>query len=465
MSYEVISPPPVDTDSGVRTRRTIDPASVHGTLGRHLLVDGFDLVVDLRRSRGSVIVDAIGGKRYIDFFTFFASMPVGFNHPALLSEQFQDELLHAAIAKPSCSDAYTVEMAEFVDTFSRVGIPSYLPHAFFIEGGALAVENALKTAFDWKVRRNFSRGHAEEKGFRIAHFVAAFHGRSGYTMTMTNTDPRKVAYYPKFPGWPRIVNPAAVFPLVGENLDRTVALEQQAVQQLKQAFIEHPDEIAAIIIEPIQGEGGDNHFRTEFFRELRVLADENDALLIFDEVQTGVGMTGKFWAHEHFVRPDILVFGKKMQVCGILAGPRVDEVPDNVFHVSSRINSTWGGNLTDMVRSRKYLEIIEQERLVARAAATGAYLLSRLEDFAREYPELLSNARGRGLFCAIDIGTAELRDAIRTKAYEQGLVLLGAGPRAIRFRPALDIDMETLDEGLAILGSVFAQHAARPSHP
>ena len=139
MPYEFLPAPPIEIRSGVRTRRSIDPSSVHSILSRHLLVDGFDLVIDLRRSRGSVIVDAVTGKRYVDFFTFFASMPVGFNHPELHSEQFQDDLLHAAIAKPSCSDAYTVEMADFVDTFSRVGIPHYLPHAFFIEGGALAV--------------------------------------------------------------------------------------------------------------------------------------------------------------------------------------------------------------------------------------------------------------------------------------------------------------------------------------
>jgi L-lysine 6-transaminase len=129
-------------------------------------------------------------------------------------------------------------------------------------------------------------------------------------------------------------------------------------------LLDNKDEICAILIEPIQSEGGDNHLRTEFMIALRQLADEHEALLIYDEIQTGVGLTGKFWCHQHFgpdARPDIIAFGKKMQVCGILAGKRLDEIEGNVFKVSSRINSTWGGNLVDMVRSSKIMEIIEED--------------------------------------------------------------------------------------------------------
>jgi L-lysine 6-transaminase len=147
-------------------------------------------------------------------------------------------------------------------------------------------------------------------------------------------------------------------------LEDLIERENKSIREIKQAFINNPDDIAAIIIEPIQGEGGDNHFRPEFLQRLRDIANEEDALLIFDEVQTGVGLTGTMWAHEQLgVKPDILAFGKKMQVCGILATNRVDEVPDNVFRVSSRINSTWGGSLTDMVRATRYLEIIQEDNI------------------------------------------------------------------------------------------------------
>jgi L-lysine 6-transaminase len=160
-------------------------------------------------------------------------------------------------------------------------------------------------------------------------------------------------YFPRF-DWPRITNPKLEFPVTQAVLERVVAEEAQAVAEIEQAVRANPDDIAALIIEPIQGEGGDNHFRPEFFRELRRLADEHDFMFIVDEVQTGLGATGKLWGVEHMgVRPDIIAFGKKTQVCGIMAGDRIDEVEDNVFVVSSRLNSTWGGSLVDMVRSQR----------------------------------------------------------------------------------------------------------------
>ncbi|MGE5359863.1 MAG: L-lysine 6-transaminase [Bacteroidales bacterium] len=439
-----------------RSNRTA-PADVHSTLARHMLADGYDIVLDLDSSNGRRLRDARTGRDYLDLFSFFATMPLGFNHPKLRDEGFRAKLLRAALVNPSNSDIYTSEMADFVDTFSRVGIPSYLPYAFFVSGGALGVENALKAAMDWKVRRNFRNGAREETGHQVLHFRAAFHGRSGYTLSMTNTaDPRKHQYYAKF-SWPRVVNPALQFPVTEAETARVEQVEQEAVAAVKAAFAERPDDIAAIIIEPIQAEGGDNHFRAEFLHALRQLADENDALLIFDEVQTGVGLTGRFWAHEHFgVRPDLLAFGKKMQVCGMLAGPRLDEEPENVFHVSSRINSTWGGSLADMVRAERYLQIIEEDRLIENAAKVGAHLLARLEALQVSRPDLLSNARGRGLMCAIDFPDTATRDIVADKAYEAGVVILACGCRSLRFRPPLDITVEEVNEGIDILAKAAA---------
>jgi len=136
-----------------------------------------------------------------------------------------------------------------------VAMPATLPHAFFIEGGALAVENTLKAAFDWKIRKNRTRGYREERGRQIVHFRQAFHGRSGYTLSLTNTDPVKTDLFPKF-AWPRVLNPAVRYPLNEENLARVIADEETSIGQIKQAFNENKDDIAAIIIEAIQGEGG-----------------------------------------------------------------------------------------------------------------------------------------------------------------------------------------------------------------
>jgi L-lysine 6-transaminase len=435
---------------------------VHETLGRHILADGYDMVLDVDRSHGRRLWDARRGRAVLDMFSFFATAPIGLNHPKMADPAFREKLLRAALANPTNSDIYTLEFAEFVETFGRVGIPSYLPYAFFVAGGALGVENALKAAMDWKVRRNFRKGLTVEKGHQILHFKDAFHGRSGYTMSLTNTaDPRKYVYFSKF-DWPRITNPALRFPVDAREIERVEALERQAVEEIKRAFVERTDDIAAILIEPIQAEGGDNHFRPEFMRALRLLADENDALLIFDEVQSGVGLTGRFWAHQHTdVTPDLLAFGKKMQVCGMLAGPRIDEEPENVFKVSSRLNSTWGGNLVDMVRSQRYLVIIEEDGLMENAATVGAHLLTGLQALQARQPAIFSNARGRGLMCAIDFTDGATRDKVADEAYEMGMMLLGCGRVSVRFRPPLDVTPAETDEAIGILEAAAATVAAR----
>src|SRR5262245_25425373 len=427
----------------------VTPDQVHETLARHMLADGFDFVLDLDKSEGVWLWDSRGRKKLMDFFSFFASNPVGMNHPGVKTPEFQARLLKAALHNVTNSDVYTTEMAEFVETFARHAMRDSFHHAFFVAGGTLGIENALKAAFDWKIRRNFARGHREERGTRVLHFEQAFHGRSGYTLSLTNTtDPRKTAYFPKF-DWPRVVNPKAEFPLTPERTEQVKEREALSIAQMKRAFADNPDDIAAIILEPIQGEGGDNHFRPEFFQELRRIADEYEAMLIFDEVQAGFCLTGKFWSYEHFgIKPDMVAFGKKSQVCGFICGPRVDDVPENVFHLSSRLNSTWGGTLVDMVRCQRYLEIMAEERLVENAAGRGAELLAGLESLAREFPEHVSNARGKGLMCAFDLRDGSLRDAVIEKAYEENVVVLGCGPRSIRFRPPLVISKEEIATGL-----------------
>lgn len=428
----------------------ISPENVRATLQNHLLTDGMDMVLDLKKSKGLTLYDSLHGIEYLDFFTFFASNPLGMNHNKMAGDpDFVDKLGEVAINKPSNSDVYTQEIAEFLDTFSRVGIPEYLPHAFFVSGGALAVENALKVAFDWKVQKNFQKGYRTEKGHQVLHLDKAFHGRTGYTLSLTNTEPNKIKYFPKF-DWPRIHNPAVQYPLNSENLQKVELEEEQAIAQARQYFETFKDDIACIILEPIQGEGGDNHFRIEFHQALRDLADEFDALFIYDEVQTGIGLTGKFWAHEHYVQPDIIAFGKKAQVCGILAGKRVDEVESNVFNVSSRINSTWGGNLVDMVRFQRILEIIEEDHLVQQVEETGNYLQKKIAELSEQY-ESVTNPRGKGFFCAIDLPNNHARNELLKECKKNQLLILGCGTKSIRFRPPLIATKEHIDKGIDIL--------------
>jgi len=435
----------------------ISPQLVDVTLKKHILRDGWDLVLDLEKSQGVYIYDSKNERTLLDFFTCFASLPIGYNHPKMVNDEvFKHNLLLAALTNPSNSDIYTTQYAQFVETFSQIGIPEYLPHAFFIAGGSLAVENALKVAMDWKVQKNFQKGYTKEIGTKVLHFRESFHGRSGYTMSLTNTDPAKINLFAKFTDWPRVLNPKIYFPYTDEGYEDLLKRENLAINQIKQAFKSNPDEICAIIIEPIQGEGGDNHFRKEFFEKLRVLADENECMLIYDEVQTGVGLTGKFWCHEHFgehARPDILCFGKKMQVCGILVGKKVDEIETNVFRVPSRINSTWGGNLTDMVRADQILQIIKEDNLVEHVAQTGEYFLQRLQEVAQEHK--VTNVRGRGFMCAFDLPNTELRNQFIKIGMEKGVLFLGCAEKSIRFRPALIMHKDEIDLAIKVMKDVL----------
>ena len=427
---------------------SIAPTDVRKTIAKHMLADGMEQVIDLKKSHGSWLVDARNGREYLDLFSMFASMPIGYNHPYMMENK--DRLTHAALNKVTNSDVYSTEMAEFVETVARIAQPDYLPYAFYVEGGTLAVENALKVSFDWKVRKNLAAGKGA-KGGKVLHFKDCFHGRSGYTMSLTDSpDPRKTLYFPKF-DWPRVLNPKITFPLDEASVAEA---EIQSIAEIKAAINANPDDIAALIIEPIQGEGGDNHFREEFFRALRTICDENEILFIFDEVQTGIGLTGKMWAHQHYgedCRPDIISFGKKTQICGIFVSDRVDEVENNVFHESSRLNSTFGGNIADMVRFTLYLEVIEKEGLVQIAAENGEYVLDKLQALQTNNGDIVSNSRGKGHFCAFDLPNSDIQDNLLSLIADEGALMLGCGTHSIRFRPHLNISQDEIDTGFEMI--------------
>ena len=434
----------------------VEPSHVLEELEKHILVDGFKLVIDLEKSRGSVLVDQPTGREIIDFYSFYASMPVGYNHPHFKNPEVERDLLAAAKIKVASADVYSVPFATFVRDFSRVVGLKPLERYFFIEGGALAVENALKAAMDWKVRRNIAAGLGE-RGTEILHFEKAFHGRSGYTMSLTNTDPRKIQYFAKFQ-WPRVPAPFINYSLPAPERDAAAIVAEAAVEkQILEILARKKTDIAAIIIEPVQGEGGDNHFRPEWFRTLRRICDENDILLIFDEVQTGMGISGKNWCCEHFgVLPDLLAFGKKAQVCGVMAGPRLDIVKDNVFRIPSRINSTWGGNFTDFVRSTHYLRIVEEEKLVENARKMGDIIHQGLLALAKKYP-VMTAVRGRGLLQAFSLPNGATRDAFWRGAYELGLLVVRCGENSIRLRPVLDIKEADIESALRIMEKAFSK--------
>lgn len=397
------------------------PANIRGTLGKHILTDGMHIVPDFEKSYGARLVDQNTGKMYLDCYTQFASQPLGWNHKYLKDQKRRmDKVTEVRIA--NC-DLYTPEYAQFVDTFGK--ITSNFRNHFYIDGGALAVENALKCAFDWKAQKLGLKDSDEVNNFNVVHLKEAFHGRSGYTLSLTNTDPNKTKWFPKF-NWTRVLNPK-LHPYEDTGMSIEEA-EETSILQIQQALEDQDYPVAAIILEPIQGEGGDNHFRKEYLETLRRLANDYEVMLIFDEVQMGFGATGEWWACESLgVIPDIIAFGKKTQACGFAATDRVHEVKDNVFRKSSRINSTWGGNLVDMVRSTIIIEAMQKEDVLKKVKRVGNHLMSLLEKLQ------LKNLRGKGLVVAFD---HENRDKLFNKLNEK-LLCLKCGQHSIRLRPPL----------------------------
>jgi L-lysine 6-transaminase len=403
---------------------------IKNTIASKVLVDDKAVEIDPKKCHGSWIVD-VNGKEYLDCFSQFGSQALGWNHPNLLAAK--DRLGEVALHKLANPEVLTKEYAEFVEEFSKA-TPDFRHH-FYVEGGSAGVENALKAAFDWKFQK-FDHTNDEcpsDRCLSVIAFKDAFHGRGGYTLSLTNNrySDLKVKRFPKF-GWHHIKNPA--INLYDNDYDLDFA-ESATLANVRLTCEER--KIAAIIIEPIQGEGGDNHFRPSFFQSLRSICDDTNTILILDEVQTGLGMTGKMWAYEHFgIVPDLISFGKKVQVCGCLSTHRIDEEKDNVFSTHSRINSTWGGNIVDMVRSTVILKTIEEDKLVANAESVGAYLLSCLSS--------LKNARGRGLMVAFDLDSTQERDQVLEKL-RQEMFVLPCGAKGIRFRPHLTFTTQEAD--------------------
>jgi len=446
----------------LRKKITGDPAA--GTAG---LQDDWWTAISpvLWKSRGSYLRD-LSGEEYLDMCGFFGTSPIRFDHPVLRDREVLNKMGRIAMIRPSLSDFWTAELAEFVDTFRKNAVPPYMHHLFFIDGGALAVENALKAAFDWKVRLNIQKGKITDDpredlrplGTSVVGFEMAFHGRSGYTLSLTHTnDPRKYMFFPKL-GWHRFNPPVMQFDENGHicNTGDIKKVHEKCLAEIEALFDRKADDIAAVIIEPIQCEGGDRHIPVDFFVALRKITRAYDVLLIYDEVQTGFGTTGKMWAHEHFgetARPDLIAFAKKAQVGGIMANYDIfARIDGHVFSTTdtgkNRLNSTWGGHPADMMRCTLLLEIIKKEKLVENASRIGQYLLSGIRDLCRQYPAVITNARGCGMLISFDTVQMPLRSALWKACLKENLLCLTCGAQSIRFRPHLDLSRLDADQAL-----------------
>jgi L-lysine 6-transaminase len=416
--------------------------------------DLLDIVVDLDSGDGCRLRDLRDGSEYLDMTMFFSSAPLGHGHPALRDPGFEAALVRSGRVKPANPDFATVEQARFADTFRRVVGDPHLPLLFFVDGGTLAVENALKVAFDWKSKLNARNGIAVG-GSRVLHLEHAFHGRSGYTLSLTNTDPVKIRAYPKF-DWPRIPSPAVAPGPAWDNPD-LLPDERMALDVAEAALRRYGREIACFVYEPIQGEGGDRHLRPKFLRAMQDLCAAWDVLTVADEVQTG--LTGGAWAYEALgLAPDLVAFGKRFQVCGVMGGRRVLDIEDNAFRECSRISSTWGGSLVDMVRATRILEVVESDDLFIHSGQMGELLLSELHGLVETFPTVLRDPRGRGLMCAVSFRDPSHRDRAITIAREHYRTLfLPSGPDSLRWRPPLTVRPDEIADAISALRKTLAE--------
>ena len=392
------------------------------------LFDSFPIVWNIQKSQNSFLYDIHTNEEYLDFHGGFGSNPIGWNHPKL-TKHFSSGLWNKHfLNKPANCDFYTQEYIEFIDKFQTTIIPKNYPHLFFIDGGALAVENALKIAMDWKYQKNGDNN----EDLSIAHFTKAFHGRSGYTMSLTNTEPHKTKNFTKF-NWPRFL-PSIKTGTLPQNQE---VYDEFAIGEVEKYFKEHHKSIAGLIIEPIQCEGGDRHFTKYFLQNLQRLCNEHDVLFILDEVQTGFYTTGKTWCFQHYdLEPDLVCFGKKSQQCGVFGGKRLDEIQNHCFNTSGRLGSTWGGNHIDMIRSSKIIDIIKEDNLELNATERGNQWSDEMKMIQSNK---INNIRNLGLIMSFDCESTEKRNQLLDILKKNKLLALGAGENTIRMRPNLAV--------------------------
>ncbi|XP_036395552.1 4-aminobutyrate aminotransferase, mitochondrial-like [Megalops cyprinoides] len=417
-------------------------------LGQIQNVTALNFFCDYEASRGNYLVDA-DGNRMLDVYTQIASIPIGYNHPALLNVMVNRHNLSAFVNRPALGMLPPKNFPEKLAEGLLSVAPRGMSRVQTMACGSCSNENAYKAIFIWY--RSKQRGHKEPTSeelrssvvnqvpgcpdLSILSFMGGFHGRTLGCLATTHTKAIQKLDVPSF-DWPIAPFPKLRYPL--EEFVRENAQEEarclEEVEDLIVKWGQKGRPVAGIVIEPIQAEGGDNHASFDFYRKLREIARKHGCAFHVDEVQTGGGATGKFWAHEHWGLDDpadIVSFSKKMLTGGYYH--KDDLMPDKPF----RIFNTWMGDQTKNLFLVEVLNVIKTERLLEQVQRSGHIMLQGLYELQAHYPHLLSAARGLGTFCAIDVKDEATRNSLILKARNKGVVLGGCGERSIRFRPAL----------------------------
>ncbi|WVQ75107.1 4-aminobutyrate aminotransferase [Cryptococcus sp. DSM 104548] len=413
------------------------------------------LVPNYEQSSGNYLVDA-DGNVILDVFAQISSIALGYNVPALLEMGRSDEFVKAAMNRPAIGSFPPVQWAEWIETGLLTVAPKGLDQLVTTLCGSSANETAFKCAFMAYRQRerggsdvSFSKEDMEScmlnhspgsPNLTVLSFKSGFHGRLFGSLSATRSKAIHKIDIPAF-DWPSASFPSLKYPLEG-HVAENEAEEKRCLEEYEQILINSKPHapVAAVIIEPILSEGGDKHASPHFFRSLRLIAKKHGAYFIVDEVQTGVGATGTFWAHEKWglgegEEPDFVTFSKKMQAAGVY---HKKETRPNAPY---RNYNTWMGDPIRALQARKMIQLIAQHDLVAHTATTGTLLSTALSTlFSSPFASgKVSNFRGQGqgTYLAWDMASPEMRDRFVGRMRREGVQIGGCGEATVRLRPML----------------------------
>jgi len=415
--------------------------------------------IDTSKSKGSTLVDSEGNE-FLDAFMQISSIPLGYANQELMEAIKEDHVLQFIVSRSSMGMFPPTEILNLLKEPLAIKPPG-MDHIQTLMCGACSVENSLKAAFThqaWKARGGQGPSELElsscmdgltpgSSDRAVLGFRGSFHGRTFGSMSITNSKAAIKVDFPAF-DWPHAPFPDLKYPLE-ENVRENQAEEARCLEETEDilsSWTKNGRPIAALIVEPIQGEGGDRAASDEFFKKLADLCQKYDSVFIIDEVQTGFGATGKWWASEYWEVPgDILVYAKKSQACGFYYNEKFAADPNGA------IFNTWMGEPLKLVMMNKIIDIVRRDQLLENVLKVGEHLHQGFLDLEKETDGLVNSARGRGLYRAFDMATPELRDAMVDSAFRNKLMIGGCGPKAVRFRPSLNFTIEEADKTLDLL--------------